>query len=65
LDEGDIAVFKHPYSVITGKNGSFALKNIPPGNYAIQASHEKYGVLTQEVNLAPNRSQEVDFVFKP
>jgi hypothetical protein len=63
--KGYIAVFKHPYFVITGKDGSFALKNIPPGNYTVQAWHEKYGVLTQKVNLAPNQSQEVEFVFKP
>jgi hypothetical protein len=63
--KGYIAVFKHPYFVITGKDGSFALKNIPPGNYTIQAWHEKYGLLTQKVNLAPNQSQEVEFVFKP
>jgi len=63
--KGYIAVFKHPYFAITGKDGSFALKNIPPGEYTIQAWHEKYGVLTQKVNLAPNRSQEVQFIFKP
>jgi plastocyanin len=63
--KGYIAVFKHPYFAITGKDGSFALKNIPPGDYTIQAWHEKYGVLTQKVNLAPNRSQEAQFIFKP
>jgi plastocyanin len=63
--KGYIAVFKHPYFAITGKDGSFALRNIPPGDYTIQAWHEKYGVLSQKVNLAPDRSQEVQFIFKP
>jgi plastocyanin len=62
---GYIAVFKHPYFAVTDKNGSFDLKNVPPGEYTIQAWHEKYGVLTQKVNLAPNQSQGVEFVFKP
>jgi plastocyanin len=62
---GYIAVFKHPFFAVTDKNGSFELKNVPPGEYTIQAWHEKYGVLTQKVNLAPNQSQEVEFVFKP
>lgn len=62
---GYIAVFKHPFFAVTDKNGSFTLKNIPPGIYTIQVWHEKYGVLTQKANLAPNQSQEVEFVFKP
>src|SRR6266478_3899 len=62
---GYIAVFKHPYFAVTDNRGSFELKNVPPGEYTIQAWHEKYGALTQKVNLAPNQSQEVEFVFKP
>lgn len=62
---GYIAVFKHPFFAITDKNGSFELKNVPPGEYTIQAWQERYGVLTQKVKLAPNQSQEVEFVFKP
>jgi hypothetical protein len=27
--------------IVTGKNGSFELKDLPPGSYAIQAWHEK------------------------
>src|SRR5258708_3300198 len=62
---GYIAVFKHPFFAVTDNRGSFELKNVPPGEYTIQAWHEKYGALTQKVNLAPNQSQEVEFVFKP
>jgi plastocyanin len=28
-----IAVFKHPYFAVTGKDGSFDLSNLPPGTY--------------------------------
>ena len=28
-----ITVFKHPYFVVTGKDGSFDLSNLPPGAY--------------------------------
>jgi plastocyanin len=62
---GYIAVFKHPYFAVTDRNGSFDLKNVPPGEYTIQAWHEKYGVLSQKINLKPNQNQEVEFDFKP
>jgi plastocyanin len=63
--KGYIAVFKHPYFAITDKDGAFDLKNVPPGDYVIQAWHEKYGVLNQKVTLGPNQTKTVDFVFKP
>jgi len=59
-----IAVFKHPYFVVTGKGGSFDLKNLPPGTYTLEAWHEKLGKATQQVTIGANESKSVDFVFK-
>lgn len=61
---GYIAVFKHPYFAITDKDGSFDLKNVPPGDYTIEAWHEKYGTLTQKVTLGPNQTKALEFVFR-
>jgi plastocyanin len=61
---GYIAVFKHPYFAMTGKNGSFDLKNLPPGAYTIQAWHEKLGTLTQKIIVGANETKTVQFVFK-
>src|SRR5437879_13465674 len=49
--KGYIAVFQHPYFAITGKDGTFELKNVPHGEFRIEDWHEKYGWLTQESNL--------------
>jgi hypothetical protein len=38
-----IAVFSHPYFQVTGADGSFDLKNVPPGTYTLVAWHELYG----------------------
>ena len=31
---------------------------------AIEASHEKYGVLTQKITIQPNQTKTLEFVFK-
>ncbi|HJY86900.1 MAG TPA: carboxypeptidase regulatory-like domain-containing protein [Candidatus Acidoferrales bacterium] len=59
-----IAVFKHPYFQVTGNDGSFELKNLPPGTYTIEAWHEKYGTSDQSVTIGPKESKTVSFVFK-
>jgi len=59
-----IFVFKHPYYAVTGKDGSFTLKNLPPGTYTIEAWQEKYGVVDQSVTIGPKDSKTVTFTFK-
>lgn len=59
-----LAVLPHPYYGITGRDGGFTLKNLPPGDYVIEAWHEKYGTQTQKVTVADKDSKEVSFSFK-
>jgi hypothetical protein len=35
----------HPYYAVTGKDGTFTIKDVPPGKYKIVALHRK-GALT-------------------
>lgn len=58
------AVFKSPYFQVTGTNGSFDLKNLPPGTYTVEAWHEKYGASDQTVTIGPKESKTISFVFK-
>jgi hypothetical protein len=59
-----VAVFKHPFFVITGKDGTFDLSNLPPGTYTIEAWHEKLGTMTQKITLGTSETKKIEFVFK-
>jgi plastocyanin len=59
-----IAVFRHPFFTVSGKDGTFELKNLPPGTYTIKAWHEKLGTATQKVTIAPGEMKSLEFVFK-
>jgi hypothetical protein len=59
-----VAVFKHPYFVVTGKDSSFDLSNLPPGTYTIKAWQEKLGTATLTVTVGANETKAIDFVFK-
>jgi len=59
-----IAVFKNPYFKVTSSDGTFELKNLPPGDYTIAAWQEKYGTVEQKVTVGAKESKKVDFVFK-
>jgi len=59
-----IAVFKHPYFVVTDKDGNFDLKDLPPGTYTIKAWHEKLGTQSQKITVGANETKTLEFVFK-
>jgi len=62
--KGYIAVFKHPYFAVTLKDGTFELRNLPPGTYTIRAWHEQLGSSTQKITVAANERKVINFVFK-
>jgi hypothetical protein len=59
-----IGVADHPYFAVTGADGTFELKNVPPGEYTIEAWQEELGVQEQRVTVAPSGKTEVAFTFK-
>jgi hypothetical protein len=61
---GYIAVFKHPYFAVSDKNGSFDLKDLPPGTYTITAWQEKLGMKTQKITVGAGEAKTLDFTFK-
>jgi hypothetical protein len=61
---GWIGVQNHPYAAVSGDDGSFTLKNLPPGEYEIEAWHEKYGTSVQKVTVGAKETKKIEFTFK-
>ncbi|MBI1749766.1 MAG: hypothetical protein HY234_09305 [Acidobacteria bacterium] len=60
-----IAVFKHPYFKITGKDGAFEIKNLPPGEYTLVAWHGVLGPSAeQKVTIGAKETKAIEFSFK-
>ncbi len=59
-----VGVFSHPFFAVTGDDGSFRIKGLPPGKYMIEAWQEKYGTQTIAVAIGAADVGGVDFKYK-
>jgi plastocyanin len=59
-----IGVVAHPFFAVTGDDGTFTLKGLPPGTYTIEVWHEKYGKQEQQVTVGAKESKTLDFTVK-
>ncbi len=60
---GYVGVVSHPYFGVSDAKGEFELKNLPPGEYTIQAWHEKLGVQTQKIIVGAQEIKEIEIRF--
>jgi plastocyanin len=59
-----ISVVKNPFYAVTGPDGKYSIKGLPPGDYTLAFVHEKLGEQDQKVTLAAKDSKTVDQSFK-
>ena len=59
-----IGVVSHPFFAVTGDDGTFTIKGLPPGTYTIEMIHEKYGKQEQSVTVGAKESKTADFQVK-
>jgi plastocyanin len=57
-----VSIFDNPYFDISSTNGTFTIKNVPPGKYTIVAQHRKLGVQTQTIEVA-DKNVAANFTF--
>jgi hypothetical protein len=62
-----VGVIDHPFYAVTGQDGAFTIKNVPPGKYTVEAVHRKTHPggkgIPQEVTVAADGAK-VDFVVE-
>ena len=59
-----ISVVDHPFFAVTNDDGSYEIKNVPPGDYEVEVIHEKLKNQTQKVTVKANTPAKADFSFK-
>jgi plastocyanin len=59
-----VSVVKNPFYAVTGPDGKFEIKGLPPGDYTLAFVHEKLGEQDQKITLAAKDSKTVDASFK-
>ena len=58
-----VNVVPHAFFAVTGADGKFELKGLPPGDYVIEAVHEKFGPQEVKVTVGADATT-ADFTFK-
>lgn len=62
--KANIGVLAHPYFAVSAKDGSYTIKNVPPGTYTVVFWHETLGEQTQQVTVAAKESKTQDITYK-
>lgn len=64
--EGYIVVLQNPYFAVVGKDGSYEIKNVPPGKYVVKTWYSKPKKLKSKsanVTVAPGAAAKLDFTL--
>jgi len=58
-----VAVLRHPFFAVTGPDGRYALRGLPPGTYTVAAWHPRAGTLAATVTVSGGDARAPDFRF--
>jgi hypothetical protein len=59
-----VGVLKHPFFAVSGADGTFTIKGLPPGEYELEAWHEKLNSKTLKVTVKEKTEAKADFSFE-
>jgi plastocyanin len=59
-----IGVLDHPYFAVTNDDGTFEIKNLPPGTYTLAVWTQTLGTQERQITVAPQGKAEANFTFK-
>jgi hypothetical protein len=58
-----IGVVTNPYYAVTGDDGSFLIKSVPPGDYTLAVWTATFGTQERQVSVRAGESASADFTF--
>ena len=58
-----LSVLPNPFFAVTGPDGRFTIKGLPPGTYTLTALHEKAGSRSATITVAANGTTQQQFIF--
>ena len=59
-----ISVLEHPFFAVTDDDGKFEIKNLPAGEYEIEAIHEKLKTSTGKITVKDGESAKLDLNYQ-
>jgi hypothetical protein len=59
-----ISVLNHPFFAVTGEDGSYEIKNVPPGDYEVEVFHEKLKTQSGKATVKAGEPTKVDLAFQ-
>jgi plastocyanin len=58
-----ISVLGNPFFAVSREDGSFEIRNLPAGDYEVEAVHEALKSQTQKVSVKDGEAARLDFTF--
>jgi plastocyanin len=58
-----VSVREHPWFAVSDASGAFTIAGVPPGEYTLEACHEKYGKKTGKVSVPASGAGEIAITF--
>jgi len=59
----NVSVLPHPFSAVSGDDGTFRITGLPAGTYELEAHHVRLGTRTMSVTVPETGSATADFTF--
>jgi plastocyanin len=60
-----IMVADHPYHTVTDAEGSYEIRDLPPGDYTVRVWHEELGTQEQRATITAGEVAALDIAYSP
>ena len=58
-----LGIVSNPYFAVSNTKGTFQIDRVPPGTYAIEAWHERFGFVKKTISVKAGAVATIDFAY--